>query len=97
MADKTGRLKELNYFRGLLRLWLVCWVLVTGYYIWSGLGAEFDSYQSCVTRNGPSGCIENYSAFLALPIIYSITAFIFVPIIFIVARATARWVWRGFV
>jgi hypothetical protein len=86
----------MNYSRGLMRLWIVCWALVTGYYIWSGLVAESDMYASCLMANGSSGCIHNKTYFLLGPILLSIIAFIFVPILFIVARATARWVWRGF-
>jgi hypothetical protein len=79
-----------------MRLWIVCWALVTGLYIWFGLLAESDSYASCLAAHGPSGCVHNKTYFLFGPILLSIIAFIFVPILFIIARATARWVWRGF-
>lgn len=86
----------MNYPRGLMRLWLVCWALVTGYYIWLGIVAESADYAVCSAHGTRPGCISNLTAFIALPIFFSILAFIFVPILFIVARATARWVWRGF-
>ena len=87
----------MNYSRGLMRLWLVCWALVTGYYVLQGLETRELQYDAC-SHYGlqDRGCSVDVSAFIGLPIFFSILAFIFVPILFIVARAMARWVWRGF-
>jgi hypothetical protein len=59
----------MNYSRGLFRLWLVCWALVTGYYVWLGLVAESESCEA--TRLAfRQECMHNKWAFLAGPIIY---------------------------
>jgi hypothetical protein len=44
-------------------------------------------YASCLMANGSSGCIHNKTYFLLGPILLSIIAFIFVPILFIVAKS----------
>jgi hypothetical protein len=85
----------MNYSRGRIRLWIVCWALVTGYYIWSGLVAESDMYASCLMANGSSGCMHNKTYFLLGPILLSIIAFIFVPILFIGALGLARLLGSG--